>query len=62
MSKVAHSTSDVPAQIFEAVLVALAETKVEADKIARLRKTLIEDANFTEQAIRSAVMSEENVP
>ena len=62
MTQPTHSTSDIPVQVFEAVLKALSEKGMAAEKVAALRKVLIEDRNFSEAALRAAVLSEENVP
>jgi len=57
-----HTTSDVPTQIFEAFLSALAESGVPPEKISRLRRALLENKDWSEQSLAAAVMSEENVP
>ncbi len=54
--------SDVPAQVFEKFLQALEGATVSAELVARLRKTLLEDKTFTEQALKEAVLGEEPAP
>ncbi len=54
-------TPDVPTQVFREFLQALGGAGVPADSIARLRKTLLEDGTFTENALKAAVLGEEPV-
>ncbi len=46
---------DVPAQVFEKFLHALAEAGLSDELSARLRKTLLEDKTFTEPALKTAI-------
>jgi hypothetical protein len=57
-----HSTADVPSKIFAAFLEAIETAGLPTAKVAALRKTLLEHPDFSENAIRSALAAEENVP
>lgn len=50
---------EVPTQIFEAFLEALAGSDISKELIARLRKCLLEDKRFTEQVLKAALFGEE---
>lgn len=50
---------DVPQQVFEQFLADLAEKGQPAELVARLRKALIEEASFSERALRAAVLPDE---
>jgi hypothetical protein len=54
--------SDVPTQVFEKFLEALAGAQLPADLVVRLRKTLIEEKSFTDAALTAAVLPPEPVP
>ena len=58
MTKLSTTTgaTEIPVQIFERFLEELLVAGVSGDVIARLRKTLLEDQAFTEQALSSAMM------
>jgi hypothetical protein len=53
---------DVPEQVFESFLAALAQAELPADLIARLRTNLIEDKDLTERALTAALFPEETQP
>ncbi len=53
---------DVPAQVFENFLAALAQAEVPAGLIARLRRSLLEDKELTERALAAALFAEEEEP
>jgi hypothetical protein len=55
-------TADVPTQVFEKYLQALSAAELPPHVIARLRKTLLLDKNFTERALKEAILSEEPLP
>jgi hypothetical protein len=55
-------TPDVPAEVFARYLDALAAAGVSVGLVARLRKILIEEQNFTERALKAAVLGEEPRP
>jgi hypothetical protein len=57
-----EATADIPGQVFEKFLEALGGTDVSPELIARLRKTLLEDNTFTERALKTAVLGEEQMP
>lgn len=50
---------EVPAQVFEKFLEALAAADLPAEVVARLKKTLLDDKLFTDRALKAAVLSEE---
>ena len=52
-------TDDVPAQVFESFLRALAEAAISEELIVRLRKTLLQDKTFTERALKEAIFAED---
>jgi hypothetical protein len=54
-----EGTPDVPAQVFEKFLQALAGAGVSAELVVRLRKTLLEEQTFTERALTAAILGEE---
>ncbi len=53
---------DVPAQVFEKFLHALAEAGPSEELTARLRKTLLEEKTFTESALKTAIFGEVEPP
>jgi tripartite-type tricarboxylate transporter receptor subunit TctC len=53
---------DVPTQVFDQFLEALASAGVSADLVARLRKALLEEKTFTDRALKAAVLSDESLP
>ena len=53
---------DVPTQVFEKFLEALAGANIPAEVVARLRKALVEDKTFNDRALRAAVLSDEPLP
>lgn len=53
---------EVPGQVFESFLAALAQADLSADLIARLRINLIEDKDLTERALTAALFPEETQP
>lgn len=53
---------DIPSQVIEAFLATLAERGIGADVIERLRKTLLEDKDFSDRALRAAVAPGETLP
>ncbi|MEO6847149.1 MAG: hypothetical protein ABI254_07815 [Chthoniobacterales bacterium] len=55
-----HS-SDVPSVIFEKFLSALTGPDVPEQVIERLRKTLLEERNFTERALKEAILKEDQL-
>ena len=58
-SDVDNAITDVPEQVFKSFLAALKEDKLPADLVARLRRTLLEQKDFTERSITSALFAEE---
>ena len=52
-------SGDVPTRIFEEFLIALPDGPGKAELVNRLRKTLLSDRNFTDKALRSAVLGED---
>lgn len=52
---------DVPTQVSEKFLEALAGAGLPADLVARLRKTLLEEKAFTDRALKAAVLDEESL-
>jgi len=58
----APKATDVPAQVFERFLADLTAAEMPAEVVARLRKTLIDDSNFSETALRQAIFGEEPSP
>ena len=61
-STASGSTTDIPTQVFEQFLQALHGAELRPEMIARLHKTLLQDKNFTEHALKDAVLSEEPLP
>ena len=61
-SPTVEGTTDVPAQVFEKFLRALAGVGVSAELVVRLRKTLLEEQTFTERALTAAILGEEPLP
>jgi hypothetical protein len=61
-SPTADGTPDVPTQIFEKFLQALEGAGQSAEIITRLRKALLEDQAFTENALKKAVLGENTLP
>ena len=57
-----EGTPDVPTQVFEKFLQALGDNGVSAELVARLRKALLEDKTFTEQALKKVIFAEETMP
>jgi hypothetical protein len=55
----ADGKTDVPAQVFEKFLEALAGAGASVELAARLRKVLLEEKSFTERALRAAILPEE---
>lgn len=53
---------DVPGQVFESFLAALAEADLPADLIARLRTNLMVDKDLTERALTAALFRAETRP
>ena len=49
--------ADIPSQVCEAFVSALESTDVSKAVVARLRKTLLDDQNSSETAIRTALFS-----
>lgn len=54
--------TEVPTQVFEKFLEALAGAGLPADLVARLRKTILEEKDFTDRALKAAVLAEEPLP
>lgn len=52
-------TVDVPSQVFRAFVESLEKAEVPAEFIARLRLTLLEKPDFSETALKSAVLGDE---
>lgn len=50
---------DVPAQIFKKFLIEMGEQDIPTDLVNRMRRTLLEDKNFTDAALNDAVLLEE---
>lgn len=57
-----HRTADVPTKIFTEFLEKIEVAGLPPAKRAALRKTLLENPNFSDEAIRNALMAEETVP
>ena len=55
-------TANVPNTIFVEYLAAMEAAGFPPAKVAALRKTLLEMPDFSENAIRQALMAEESVP
>jgi hypothetical protein len=49
---------DIPAQVFESFLRALEASRASTELVARLRKTLLVDKSFTENALEEALFPE----
>jgi hypothetical protein len=58
----ASPVSDVPAQIFEAFLKALPEAQIPEEIVSRLRKTLLEEIDLSDKALKCAIAPEETLP
>jgi hypothetical protein len=58
-SDVDNAITDVPEQVFKGLLAALEEDHLPADLVARLRRTLLEQKDFTERSITAALFAEE---
>lgn len=54
--------ADVPAQVFQSFLAALEKEGIDQEVIQRLKKTLIEDAKFSDKQLKSALFSDEAEP
>jgi hypothetical protein len=54
--------TDVPTQVFEGFLAALEKEGVAQEIIQRLKKTLIEEAKFTDKHLKAAIFPEEVAP
>ena len=54
--------SNVPSKIFETFLQALAKEGIAEDTISRLRKTLLENPDLSERALKNAFSPEETLP
>jgi hypothetical protein len=61
-SPTTEGTRDVPVQVFEKFLNALAGAGVSAEVVAQLRKALLEEQAFTEHALKAAVLGEDPLP
>jgi hypothetical protein len=53
-----RSAADVPARVFQEFIKDLEAASMPSDVVARLRKTLLEEKNITERALRAAVLGE----
>lgn len=53
---------DVPTQVFEKFLDALAGANIPTEVVTRLRKALVEDKAFTDRALKAAVLPDEPLP
>ena len=53
---------DLPERVFEEFLDALADAGASEELVEQLRKTLLVEQNFTERALKAAVMPEEPLP
>lgn len=62
MAAPSSPSPDVPKQVFNAFLDALAQKGVAAETIARLRQNLLEKRDLSEKALRNAVAPEETLP
>jgi hypothetical protein len=58
-SDVVNAINDVPEQDFKGLLAALEEDNLPADLIARLRRTPLEQKEFTERSVTAALFAEE---
>lgn len=56
-----NSATGVPKQVFEKFLVDLPEKGVSVDVVARLQKTLIDQGNITEFAIKKALFGDNGI-
>lgn len=54
--------TDVPTQVFEGFVAALEKEGVSQEIVARLKKTLIEEAKFTDKHLKAALFPEEIAP
>jgi hypothetical protein len=61
-SPASATAADVPTQVFEKALEELAVAGLPEELVTRLRKTLLEDRAFTENALKKAVFGEEPPP
>jgi hypothetical protein len=52
------ATADVPTQVFEKFLDAVTAAGGAPEMVGRLRKTLLEDHDFTEDGLESAIFGE----
>ena len=55
-----NPVTGIPKQIFDQFLKKLEEEKTEADVITRLNKTLMEQGDVSETAIKTALFSDNN--
>jgi hypothetical protein len=51
--------TDIPEQVFEKFLENLGDAGMSPQLVARFRKALLEDKTFTDRALKTAVMGEE---
>lgn len=53
------AASDVPTQVFESFIESLEKKNLPVETIGRIKKTLLEDRQFTDAALKSAVLGDE---
>lgn len=53
---------DVPVEVFDKFLNALQEANLPEEVVYRLRVVLLEERNFTDRALKAAVLGEEALP
>ena len=54
-----HTMTDVPQEVFEAVLEELAKAGIAADTLERLRTCLIVEGQLSDRALRGAIFPED---
>jgi len=53
---------DVPAQVYGKFIESLGASGVPSEVVERLRKTLLQDKNLTEVALKEAILAESPLP
>jgi hypothetical protein len=61
MSKQSQEFADVPTQVFRKFLDGLAIAKIPEELVERFRKTMFENEDFSERALKQAIFGDEHV-